>query len=380
MTWRGGLALLLLVGLIVRWPVPSMPWTHIDEKAFVNHPLGFFSGDLNPHFFNYPTLQLYLASTLYLGYWWYGDEELLDFVAWRTYVDAGDILQLARGLTTVMAVATVAVTAFIGRHLYGPAWGLLAGALLALAPIHTRFSHLATTDVPSLFWSSLAILWALRAARDSRRRDLALAALFCGLSAATKYPGAISASAILAAGLLGFPRRRLPVLLLATAVGVGTFACATPYVWLDWSQASHDISNMASEHGLKDGHATQASSLMHLLGHNLRYGLGLATTLLLLASLLWRPRTITAAEGIVGAGLMAATLFAVGASSAFMRYAMPMAPLAVVLACRLPALHMAIIWAIRSSASGAAGRGPSGGAGPCRVAAARPAHERRHPP
>ena len=61
-TWRVALVLMLLAALWIRWPVPSMAWTHIDEKALVNHPLGFFSGDLNPHFFNYPTL-----STLHSG-------------------------------------------------------------------------------------------------------------------------------------------------------------------------------------------------------------------------------------------------------------------------------------------------------------------------
>ena len=108
LAWLLALAVILLAALWVRWPVPSMAWTHIDEKAFVNHPLGFFSGDLNPHFFNYPTLQLYLAAGLYYAYWLTTDLELMDFVAWRIFVDAGDILLLARGLTSLMAVGTVA--------------------------------------------------------------------------------------------------------------------------------------------------------------------------------------------------------------------------------------------------------------------------------
>lgn len=335
--WRAGLALLLLLALLIRWPVPSMPWTHIDEKAFVNHPLGFFSGDLNPHFFNYPTLQLYLTGAVYLAYWSCTDEDLLDFVAWRTFVDASDIMPLARGLTTLMAVATVAVTALIGRRLYGPVWGLVAAALLALAPLHTRFSHLAATDAPSLFWSSLALLWTLRAAGAGRQRDLLLAAVFCGLSAATKYPGVLCASAIVAAAFLGFPGKRLRVLLLAAAVATLTFACTTPYVWLDWAEALQDLSAMAAEHVVEDQHAAGTSGLQHLLGHNLRYGLGVATTLLLLVSLLWRPHRMTTPEIIVVAALLPAGLLAAGASSAFMRYAMPMAPMAVVLACRLPA-------------------------------------------
>lgn len=75
---------------------------------------------------------------------------MLDFVAWHTFVDDGDILLLAGGLTSLIAVATVAVTACLGRRLYGPAWGLAAAGLLALAPLHVRFSHLATTGVPSV--------------------------------------------------------------------------------------------------------------------------------------------------------------------------------------------------------------------------------------
>ena len=71
-----------------------------------------------------------------------------------------------------MAVATVAVTAYLGRRLYGPAWGFAAAGLLALSPLHVRFSHLATTDVPSVLWSSLAVLWAVRSVQRHSGRDL----------------------------------------------------------------------------------------------------------------------------------------------------------------------------------------------------------------
>jgi|TARA_B110000495_G_C23033200_1_gene616029 hypothetical protein len=44
-------------------------WSHGDEWAFIIHPLGFWSGDFNPHFFNYPTFQLYINSALYYLYY-----------------------------------------------------------------------------------------------------------------------------------------------------------------------------------------------------------------------------------------------------------------------------------------------------------------------
>ena len=289
--WRLALVLLLLAALWIRMPMPSMGWTHIDEKAFVNHPLGFFSGDLNPHFFNYPTLQLYLTAAIYLGYWATTGDELLDFVAWHTFVEAGDLLSLARGLTSLMAVLTVGVTACIGRRLYGPTWGLAAAGLLACAPLHVRFSHLAATDVPSVLWVSLTVLWAVRAVQSRNSRDMLLAGVFCGLAAATKYPGVFCGAAILTASWVGFPDHRIRVLFSSAAGAALAFSFASPYVLLDLHTAVRDITAMAREHAT-DGllHTTANSSLDHLVTHNLRFGLGLLTCLAVAASLLWRRR------------------------------------------------------------------------------------------
>ncbi len=44
-----GLLALFFVGLYLRWPLPAPEWQHVDERAFILHPLGFWSGDLNPH-------------------------------------------------------------------------------------------------------------------------------------------------------------------------------------------------------------------------------------------------------------------------------------------------------------------------------------------
>ena len=55
-------AAVLLLGLWLRWPLLEPQWQHIDEQAFIDYPLGFWSGDLNPHFFNYPTLFMYTVA------------------------------------------------------------------------------------------------------------------------------------------------------------------------------------------------------------------------------------------------------------------------------------------------------------------------------
>ena len=61
--------LVVAAALWVRWPIPEPLWSHIDEQILVYTPLGFWSGDLNPHRFNYPSLQFYLNSFLYYCYY-----------------------------------------------------------------------------------------------------------------------------------------------------------------------------------------------------------------------------------------------------------------------------------------------------------------------
>ena len=61
LVWAAGLRLWAL-----DFGLPS--WLHPDEQFFFYLPLRFFSGDLNPHFFAYPTLHFYLLSLVYGGY------------------------------------------------------------------------------------------------------------------------------------------------------------------------------------------------------------------------------------------------------------------------------------------------------------------------
>ena len=90
--WWPSMGLLLLGALWLRWPVPSPEWTHIDERVFLLNPLKLWSGDLNPHFFIYPTLHIYLCSALYYLYFlFWHNEPMSAFIAYRFFVDGGDL-------------------------------------------------------------------------------------------------------------------------------------------------------------------------------------------------------------------------------------------------------------------------------------------------
>jgi 4-amino-4-deoxy-L-arabinose transferase-like glycosyltransferase len=90
----------------------------------------------------------------------------------------------------VFGLATVALTADMGRRRAGESVGWAAGVLLAVNPLHVLHCHYGTVDVAAAFLTLLAldridVFWA----NPTRRNGLG-AAVAVGLGAATKYyPG-----------------------------------------------------------------------------------------------------------------------------------------------------------------------------------------------
>ena len=326
-----GLLALFLWALYLRWPLPAPEWQHVDERAFILHPLGFWSGDFNPHFFNYPTLHFYLASALYYLYYLSGDFVSLDaFVAYRYFVDGGDLIEWVRGFNSVLSALTGGVCALIGRRLYGAWGGWVAGGLFSVLPLSVRFAHLAIVDVPLAWWSLLALYFAVRVVEDGRIRDVLWGGLFAGLAMATKYPGGLAWMPVGLACGWRFGWLRGPFWWSGLTVAA-VFVVCSPYVLLDWSSAWGSIAAMGSEHIMGEGHGGQGAALWHHLRYNLRYGVGLLGLLGLAGGLALRWRSYRRSEWLVVAALASWLVLLGVSSSVFMRYALPLGGLVVLL-------------------------------------------------
>lgn len=345
-TFRPTLWLLAALALALRWPYPAPAWLHFDETSFIVLPLGFWGGDLNPHFFNYPTFHFYLVSAVYLLY--YAGGWLLGifgsmpaFVADRYLVDGADLLALTRGLNSVMSALTVAAVGFLGRRLGGARLGLLAAAFLAVMPLSARFAHLANTDTPAVLWVTLALLAAARARQEDRTRDAVATGVFVGLAAATKYPAALVAVPVAVSWLVGPGRIGRRRALWAVAAAAVTVVAATPFVFLDPSGFWQDFGRMSQSHLLSD----RESSALGALGATTRYAVGWLGLPALAAGLVaggWRSGW---APAMVLAGLVAFVAPLLAAESTFMRYALPLAPmLALLLAAAVCSLHDRRAW------------------------------------
>ena len=333
--WYVLLGLVLLVGLYLRCPYPSPGWSHVDERAFLLRPLGFWSGDLNPHFFNYPTLQLYLTSLLYYVYYLllHRDGGVEAFLYYRYFVDGHDLLVLTRFAHTLLSVFTVGVVAYLGRRLYGGWAGLLSGLVLSVMPLSVRFAHLAITDTPSVLWVGLALLWSVRIVQDGRRSDYLLSGLFVGLAGSTKYPSALVLVSVLVACFLRRGTIRHWGMWGSCGVALLTFCVTSPYVLLNAGSAWASIRSMSAEHLLSDSHGTESSWWYHLR-YSLGYGVGYVGLLYLAAGVFWRGRGWRVEERVLLSSFLVFGLFLLLSSSVFMRYALPLSVSAPVLLLR----------------------------------------------
>jgi 4-amino-4-deoxy-L-arabinose transferase-like glycosyltransferase len=220
-TWGGpvaGLAALLglaaalrLVGIEYGLPFGLL---NPDEQSIVPRAWRIVhGGGLDPHWFDYPTLVMYL---------------LAPFQAWQS---APSYLA-ARVVIVVLALAAVAAAWWLGERAYGRTAAAVAAAFTAVEATHVAYSHMAVTDVPL----TLGVAACLALCVTGR---LEWAGIAAGLATSAKYPGVFLAVPIVAVGW----RSRWRVV-GALALGVVTFLATSPYVAVHPGEAWADASRV----------------------------------------------------------------------------------------------------------------------------------------
>jgi len=236
--WPLALAGLLLGALLLRlWGITwGLPFTYnVDERAhFVPKAVGFFSGDLNPHYQLNPSGFSYAIAAVYAAFYGSGDAVRAGFAG-----DPGEAYLVGRVLSAVLGTVSVGLTCLAGARLFGRAAGLLAGGLMAVSFLPVFYAHQALNDAPTLAPVALALLGAALVVRSGRPRDYLLAGLAVGLAAGFKYNAGAVAVAVAAAGLVRFADgERLAAvrgLALAGLAALAGFLLCDPYALLDFA-------------------------------------------------------------------------------------------------------------------------------------------------
>jgi hypothetical protein len=309
-TWiaLGLMALALALRLHgIDWGLPQIyEEAYPLKKSWPMWGWGTSSFTLDPKFFNYPSLYMYVQ--LIGQFLLYGILSLagriqssIDFQLLYT-IDPTPFYLMGRSITTAFAVATVGLTFAIGRRVAGLGVATMAAFWVAVNGFHIAKSQAIEVDVPLTMFVMLTGWFALQIPKDPRLRNYLLAAVCAGLATSTKYSGGLLPLMILLAHLVavarvgrtsiaaarpaparrgrGKPRRNaaertaLPNqekiswfgasarplwrhLLLAAVVCVAALLLTSPYIVLDWDAFrigfSYERTHMREGHfGLDD--------------------------------------------------------------------------------------------------------------------------------
>jgi len=306
-----------------------------DEDAVFGVARSIATGDLNPHFFSYPSLFLYTVAALYAAYFhlgqlagWFATEA--DFIQ-QSVVHVSGFLLLSRLVSVAAGTATVWILYRMARRLLDATTATVAAALLAVAALHVRDSHFGVTDVTATCLLAGALLFATRLAESGSPRDLCAMAVAAGLAASTKYNAAIVAlPCLLVLAGLG-PRhqprlpRRLPGLVVFGGLALAAFLVVSPYTILDWP-AFRDALIFEIQH-LRTGHGVDLGPgwIAHL---TISLGSGLGVEILALGVIGWIVLTIRDwRTGVLVWSFPVVYYLALGSGrSVFVRYMVPVVP------------------------------------------------------
>ena len=340
-SWHALLAI-AAVGLLLRiWGLEfGLPNTNCrpDEGVLARKALAAAGGEFNPHFFNYPTLHVYLLAGVFGVYyclgWLLGSFSTTREFLVQYFTDPSSIYVIGRAVTVAMGTATILLVHQVGRRLAGIRAGLASAAFVSVAFLHVRDSHYMTVDVPATFFILVSFLLICRHIEKGGMRDLLGSAAFAGFAVSTKYNLAIMAPVLLLAVILAgrntdsatsSPRWVWRPATFASVLALAA-AATTPFAVLDfpsfWRDIMFERNHFGGGHGIDLGsgwlyHAT--TTLPAALGWPLLV-LALGGCVVLLRS-----------RSLPGFTLVAAVLLyysvAGGGKTVFFRYMIPILPL-----------------------------------------------------
>jgi 4-amino-4-deoxy-L-arabinose transferase-like glycosyltransferase len=237
----------------------GLPFVHArpDELLVITTVYRFFTDGLNPKFFHYPTLYLYILGAVFLLFYAWG--RLAGWFTSATHFVHGahDLWQvpfvLARATAALFGTATVYVVYRLGVVLFDRATALAGATFLAFAFLHVRDSHYATTDAGLVFFITCAVLALAHLHTDRRLSFAVLAGIFGGLATSTKYNAAVLAAPMIAVEVLYAwrvgPMRALrsTYLPLMAVLSAAVFFATSPYLLIDHPEALKQLRELSGQ-------------------------------------------------------------------------------------------------------------------------------------
>lgn len=222
-------------GITFGRPLTSNLYIRPDESLVI------VSGVLGePSTYAYPAFFLQLASLLFR---FVGGDPATGFG-----LDPTPYYLVVRYAAALFGTGTVLLVFLIARRVLSGQWPMLAALIYAVSPLAVRDSHYAVTDIPSVFFQTAVVWFALRyldaePGRAVREFWWAVVALGCSMN--TKYAGVLLVTVLISAVWMRARSNReaIPWGRLAGAFGamVVAFAAVNPYLLMNLDRALAEI-------------------------------------------------------------------------------------------------------------------------------------------
>ena len=195
-------------------------------------------GGLDPHWFDYPTLLMYM---------------LAPFQAWQS---APSYLA-ARIVVLVLALGAIAAAWWLGQRAYGVTAGAVAAGVVAVETTEVAYSRMAVTDVPLTLGIAAALALLVGG-------QIELGGLVAGLATSIKYPGVLLLVPLAVAGYRQ-PRR----LAVGVALAAVAFCATSPFFVVHFGSAVSDayrVQRLAHQGwlGFEHDHVAPIAFIVHL--------------------------------------------------------------------------------------------------------------------
>ncbi len=239
----------LLCGIVLRWYAIDWSLPHIfhpDETRLLYAVHEISLEDLNPHFFAYGSLPIYLLKITQVSV-----EGMLKALGKPPHVN---FFFMGRAVSAFFGSLTLLVLYLTGKRFFSQRVGLLATTFLAFTVLHIQLSHFLTVDVMMTFFVVLAMycllslgspasLLAERAGWKPAIHNYVSSGICLGLALATKISALPLYGILLAAHVFAcFNRKKWTSLrlwgglFLALLLSIATFFLCEPYAFLDFEE------------------------------------------------------------------------------------------------------------------------------------------------
>lgn len=271
---------ILVFGAFLRfWGIGwGLPFEYQSEEyKIIKYALKMGGGDLNPHFFEYPSLYLYFMLFLFGQYYLIGrliglfagiHEFALSFVK-----DPTPFYLMGRVSEAICGVIILYIIYKIGKRLFSENAGLCSALIFAALPNFVYLSHIIKGYMGMIVLLLLAFWKIVRAVEEEDRKAYLLAGALLGLAASTKYPAA--PFGIILPLAYFFFSRKIPVrtFILALFLIPLFFILATPYFVIAPAEFWKDLGGNIRIYSELSGHEpSYLSRLGVVLWHFLHLG------------------------------------------------------------------------------------------------------------